>query len=259
MTLLRMGAFTALALVMSQQANAQIIPRAELQVGASQFSAAGDSDSSLGWGAAAGVDYDAGGFIVGIEGTFWWPGACFSADEDCPTEVRTADQGNFVNHKSFEEWGLALRAGTMVTPATLVYVKGGVVRNEQRKEILPGTVERRGPAPGYIYDHYRRGGWTAGVGVEHQVSGPFYVKAEGRYSDYKRGQISGGTHMITGLLGLGVKFLPLAAPVILPPPPPPPPPPATQTCPDGSVILATDVCPAPPPPPPPPPPAGERG
>jgi hypothetical protein len=40
---------------------------------------------------------------------------------------------------------------------------------------------------------------------------------------------------------------------------PPPPPPATQTCPDGSVILATDTCPAPPPPPPPPPPAPERG
>ena len=49
-----------------------------------------------------------------------------------------------------------------------------------------------------------------------------------------------------------------------PPPPPAPPPPATQTCPDGSVILATDVCPAPPPPPayvppPPPEPAPERG
>jgi OOP family OmpA-OmpF porin len=44
-----------------------------------------------------------------------------------------------------------------------------------------------------------------------------------------------------------------------PPPPPPPPPPATQTCPDGSVILATEVCPVPPPPPPPPPPAPERG
>jgi outer membrane autotransporter protein len=43
------------------------------------------------------------------------------------------------------------------------------------------------------------------------------------------------------------------------PPPPPPPAPATQTCPDGSVILATDTCPAPPPPPPPPPPAPERG
>ena len=40
--------------------------------------------------------------------------------------------------------------------------------------------------------------------------------------------------------------------------PPPPVAPATQTCPDGSVILATDVCPAPYAPPPPPPP-GERG
>jgi opacity protein-like surface antigen len=45
-----------------------------------------------------------------------------------------------------------------------------------------------------------------------------------------------------------------------PPPPPPPAPPATQTCPDGTVILATSTCPAPPPPPPPPPTErGERG
>ena len=52
--------------------------------------------------------------------------------------------------------------------------------------------------------------------------------------------------------------IPAAAPP--PPPPPPPEPPATQTCADGSVILATSACPAPPPPPPPPPAAsGERG
>jgi len=60
---------------------------------------------------------------------------------------------------------------------------------------------------------------------------------------------------------LRYKWTPAAAPLpyVAPPPPPPPPPPATQTCPDGSVILATEVCPAPPPPPPPPPPAPERG
>jgi opacity protein-like surface antigen len=53
--------------------------------------------------------------------------------------------------------------------------------------------------------------------------------------------------------------IPAAAPA--PPPPPPPAAPETQTCPDGSVILATSTCPAPPAPPPPPPPAqrGERG
>jgi opacity protein-like surface antigen len=51
--------------------------------------------------------------------------------------------------------------------------------------------------------------------------------------------------------------IPAAAPA--PPPPPPPEAPATQSCPDGSVILATSVCPAPPPPPPPPVERGERG
>ena len=54
------------------------------------------------------------------------------------------------------------------------------------------------------------------------------------------------------------RVIPIAEPMA-PPPPPPAPPPATQTCADGSVILATDVCPAPPPPPPPPAPAPERG
>jgi iron complex outermembrane receptor protein len=66
------------------------------------------------------------------------------------------------------------------------------------------------------------------------------------------------------LLGATYKFGASPPPSPLPPPPPPPPPPAapaTQTCPDGTVILATATCPVPPPPPPPPPPAAapERG
>lgn len=56
---------------------------------------------------------------------------------------------------------------------------------------------------------------------------------------------------------------PVPAPVVVAPvvETPPPPPPATQTCYDGSVILATDVCPQPPveTPPPPPAPVPERG
>jgi opacity protein-like surface antigen len=67
------------------------------------------------------------------------------------------------------------------------------------------------------------------------------------------------THSL--LASLIYNLAPPPPPPAPPPPPPPPPPaaPATQTCPDGSVILATDVCPAPPPPPPPPPPEPERG
>ncbi|URD60620.1 TonB-dependent receptor [Sphingomonas sp. KRR8] len=67
-----------------------------------------------------------------------------------------------------------------------------------------------------------------------------------------------------GLQGI-VSFAPpppmpvVAAPPPPPPPSPPAPAPATQTCADGSVILATEACPSPPPPPLPPPPAPERG
>ena len=65
------------------------------------------------------------------------------------------------------------------------------------------------------------------------------------------------------LASLIYNFGAAAAPVAVAPPPPPPPAPeapATQTCPDGSVILATSSCPLPPPPPPPPPvQRGERG
>ncbi|MEO7410087.1 MAG: TonB-dependent receptor [Sphingomicrobium sp.] len=50
-------------------------------------------------------------------------------------------------------------------------------------------------------------------------------------------------------------------PPLAPPPPLPPPPPPSQTCADGSVILASDACPLPPAPPAPPAPepTGERG
>jgi opacity protein-like surface antigen len=65
------------------------------------------------------------------------------------------------------------------------------------------------------------------------------------------------------LLSLIYNFNSAIAPVpveVAPPPPPPPAAPATQTCPDGSVILATSTCPLPPAPPPPPPvERGERG
>jgi opacity protein-like surface antigen len=53
---------------------------------------------------------------------------------------------------------------------------------------------------------------------------------------------------------------PAPIPAAMEAPPPPPPAPSTQTCPDGSVILATSACAAPPPPPPPAPvERGERG
>jgi opacity protein-like surface antigen len=81
---------------------------------------------------------------------------------------------------------------------------------------------------------------------------PFTTLAKGNYD----------SHSV--LASLVYNFHSSASPPPPPAPPAPPPPPeaapATQTCADGSVILATSVCPAPPPPPPPAPvERGERG
>jgi len=75
------------------------------------------------------------------------------------------------------------------------------------------------------------------------------------------GRLSGHYSSHSLLASLVYNFGAVAAAPPPPPPPPPPAAPATQTCADGSVILATDACPLPPAPPPPPPPAnsGERG
>jgi outer membrane immunogenic protein len=223
--------------------------RAEGQVGLTSFHSEGNSKSKIGYGAAAGVDFDLGGFVVGGEGTFW----------NARIENRGIDGPGLAEHKTFEEYGIALRAGVMATPATLVYGKIGYVRNEQRKRFTPltGGVPNSA-APGYYYDHFKVNGIQYGAGIEQMLMSNFYAKAEGRYSDYKN-----HTHSITGLIGLGVLFG-AAAPVeeVVPMAPPPAPvqeAPATQTCPDGSVILATSTCPPPPPPPPAPVERGERG
>ena len=99
-----------------------------------------------------------------------------------------------------------------------------------------------------------RGTWgrlEAGIGAQNG-SGPI-LAAWGDFGDVRGFGLKAGWR----LGGRSVEAAP--APPPPPPPPPPAPPPATQTCPDGSVILATDTCPVPPPPPPPPPPEPERG
>ena len=218
---LHTGVISGLALVLGMaatQANAQELRgfRAEAQAGVSSWHSEGASKSKFGWGGAVGVDADvANGFILGAEGTFWW----------APADNRGVIQsGGIANHKTFQEWGLAARAGYMVTPETLIYVKGGYVRNEQRKEFVPNVVGGTGGSltPGYYYDHRNHSGYVVGGGIEQNLTDMFYVSAEGRYSRYNN-----HTHTLTGLIGLGV-LVGGTHPEAAAPPPPPPPPPAQR-------------------------------
>jgi iron complex outermembrane receptor protein len=106
--------------------------------------------------------------------------------------------------------------------------------------------------------------WDSGLEVVAYVNNLFDENALLSFDRERGGRARLGYNIGTPrTIGLTARYRFASAPAVVeaapPPPPPPPPPPATQTCADGSVILATEACPVPPPPPPPPPPAPERG
>jgi TonB-dependent receptor len=150
--------------------------------------------------------------------------------------------------------------------AVLFYDKNGIqarVAYNWRDKFLSGT----GPNPFYTEAY---GQWDASASYEVRKGITIFAEGINLTGESRRGHmrhVNNVTFASPGdarySAGVRVSFGGDAAPPPPPPPPvappPPPPPPATQTCADGSVILATDACPAPPPPPPPPAPAPERG
>ena len=124
-----------------------------------------------------------------------------------------------------------------------------------------------------VFDRDSRLAWQAIAGVRKSISPNIDLGVKYRYFNVSKLRFNdafGGSYRArfrshSLLASLIFNFAPPPPP---PPPPPPmveapPPPPPTQTCPDGSVILATDTCPPVPepyvPPPAPPEPAPERG
>ena len=102
----------------------------------------------------------------------------------------------------------------------------------------------------------KRGAIVAGLTIGGKLGfADLRIGYEGAYN----GDVTEHAGFLKVVIPLGAAAAPPPPPPPPPAPPPPPPPPATQTCADGTVILATAACPAPPPPPPPPPPAPERG
>ena len=222
-------------------------------------------------GAYAGYDYQVGGMVLGIE-------ADANHTSGASESGRLQEQDNPDNGQWHVEtkWSASLRAraGFLVTPDLLAYATGGVAYGK----VFTNTgfeMKSSGPeAPPWGNANISKSGRygpTYGGGMEYALSEALTLRTEYRHSDYGRKIFhydSDGTDAtITSTLkedrislGLGFTFGRHAPPAYIPPPPPPPPPPlppATQICADGTVILATAMCPAVPPPPPPPP--GERG
>jgi len=151
---------------------------------------------------------------------------------------------------------------------------GGLAKVKTNFTNSTGSIDLDGSDSGFAWQMVAGVGIPISDNIELGLKYRYFTAPKVRYSDDSALVCGTSTSALcTQDIGLKSRFrshsllaslvynfwTPPVVEVAPPPPPPPPPPPATQTCPDGSVILATEVCPAPPPPPPPPPPAPERG
>ncbi len=72
------------------------------------------------------------------------------------------------------------RIGMVMSPSTMVYVKGGYTNARYGLLGTDGTV--------IATQRLDTDGYRVGAGVEHQLAGNAYVKAEYRYSNYSKGE-----------------------------------------------------------------------
>ena len=167
--------------------------RLEGNAGGDRFQSQGNHKDKFGFGGTFGFDGQVGDkIVIGAEGSFW-------KANHWSENVTTYADGT-VRHKSFEEYGAAVRAGYLVTPGLLMFGKGGFVSTDQRKSFTPS-----GNNPGY-YNHTGTDGYQLGGGVEFSVTQfnlplPVYVSAQYVYSNYddhtSRQRLMGG---------IGVRF-----------------------------------------------------
>jgi outer membrane immunogenic protein len=130
------------------------------------------SKDGLAYGAVIGYDAALGRGVIGVEGEI----SGSTAKERARDVFATGDT---VNLHAARDLYAGIRGGFLVTPDTLVYVKGGYVNGRANVSYtLGGTTTTDGSSVD---------GWRVGAGIE-QAFGLFKARLEYRYSDY--GQFS---------------------------------------------------------------------
>lgn len=169
--------------------------RVEGNFGWDQFKALGTDRDKFGYGATIGFDGQIGDrIVVGPEASFWrandW------------TENCAAQSGGSACTKSFQEYGVGVRAGFLATPQLLVFGKGGYVGNEQRKRYTTTAVGRS------YYDHYNTDGYEFGGGVEYSMANRFSGPLSGLYlsAQYVHSQYDDHTSRQRVMGGVGIHF-----------------------------------------------------
>lgn len=173
-----LAAGATLAGAQSAQAQSFTGPRAEVTAG---YDASHNDDHVVGTpntldgvriGGAIGYDVAIGrNFTIGAEA-----GIGFNVSGKVEETLGTTN----VRLTSGRDIDLSLRLGAIVTPSTLLYVKGGYANSEYRLRTTVGGTA--GPTVTHTSDD--NDGYRIGAGVEQMINDHVYAKAEYRYTDY---------------------------------------------------------------------------
>jgi outer membrane immunogenic protein len=173
-----LAAGATLAGAQSAQAQSFTGPRAEVTAG---YDASHNDDHVAGTpntldgvriGGAIGYDVAIGrNFTIGAEA-----GIGFNVSGKVEETLGTTN----VRLTSGRDIDLSLRLGAIVTPSTLLYVKGGYANSEYRLRTTVGGTT--GPTVTHTGDD--NDGYRIGAGVEQMLNEHVYAKAEYRYTDY---------------------------------------------------------------------------
>lgn len=141
-----------------------------LRPGSSQGSAIRDRNGADGllYGGEVGYDKTFGNLVIGAE-----------AEITGSTGKATNDPFNGLGYgrvKPGRDIYVGARVGTLLSPSTLLYAKGGYTNGRLDLTASDGTTQ--------FGDHFNLDGYRVGAGVEKALSPHSYVKLEYRYSNY---------------------------------------------------------------------------
>jgi len=138
-------------------------------------------------GGFVGYDKSFGKFVVGGE-------AGFSASTS--DELTGSSAAGTITIDPRWSFDLSARAGYLINPKTLAYVRGGYA-NERIRTSVTGT-----GATALVDEN--RDGWMVGGGIERQILPHVSARIEYRYSDFDEGEGTFDRHQT--LLGLSYRF-----------------------------------------------------
>jgi outer membrane immunogenic protein len=133
------------------------------------------SDTTGGFigGGQGGCDYQAGAWVLGVQGSYDW--ADLKGSHDIPDTLGLATVSNDDKYLATA----TARIGYAVEPSLLLYAKGGAAWTSNDITV---AIPAFGLSSGAVTDN--RLGWTAGAGVEYMFAQNWSVFGEYKFADF---------------------------------------------------------------------------